>query len=296
MEQNHEQEVQNILDAAENLKDKEVGTKEYNDAYEQLHNCLFYCSLLDNEAEKQILTAIFESVNIEIDHNLLHYLVTICQKNSLTVDYVEKILEKTDKNFKFTENSLPWFLNASAEKSLEGENLKNVYNRCPKKLFEDNYKKIIISELNNEISQKFFQNLCEFHEHEMEKEREPLRKELSKRKEQNKKLGILGIIGIIIGGLSGLVAIGLGTAIGVGALTFTIVAPIVSAVVSLVLLILGICFTSKFVSDEKEIKFAEEQLKQSKTKEQDKAQEVEKNSDELVGPLIENGDKDEIFK
>ena len=130
---------------------------------------------------------------------------------------------------------------------MDGENLENLYRSSYKFSFEDYYKSEIVDKLNSKTSKKLFQKLCEFHE-------------LEKGKEQNKKLGIFGIVGITIGGLSGLAAIGLGAAVGVGALAVTIFAPIVAAVVSLVLLGIFGYLTDRFSVDKELIKIKEAKL------------------------------------
>ncbi len=222
--QEHKQKVQAVLDAIENAKSK-VGTEKYNYAYSQLLNCIY--NLADNslstEEAERIINVIVEA-EIKIGELLLNIFLGRCQLHSLNKDCVKMALERIHELFNFNENSLPGFLNACEKNSLDGENLENIYHSCYEYLFRGNYwKDEIDNKLTSETSKKLFQKLCEFHE-------------LEKGKKRNKKLEILGIIGITFGGLSGLAAIGLGAAVGIGALAVTIVAPIVAAVVGLALI------------------------------------------------------------
>lgn len=256
--QDHEQKIQTVLSAIENAKSK-VGTEEYADACDEAKNyigILEIRSLLIDKV-KSIVNAIMKAGikfdedllggllsrcriysldidcvknifnimedNIIFDNSILGYLLSACRGRSLDADCVKMVLEKKYKGYTFDKNSLPKFLDVCGENSLDGENLKNLYYACDKSVFEDDNKGEINCKLNSKTSKKFFQKLCEFHEIENEKK-------------QNKKLEILGIVGITFGGLSGLAAIGLGAAVGIGALAVTIVAPIVAAVVGLALI------------------------------------------------------------
>lgn len=261
--QDHEQKIQAVLAAIENAKSK-VDTQKYNYAYSQLLNCIYNLadnSLSTEEAERiinviveaeikigELLLSIFldrcqlHSLNKDCVENIFNLMkdniifgvydsgslskkfLDACGENSLDADCVKMALERIHELFNFNENSLPGFLNACEKNSLDGENLENIYHSCYEYLFRGNcWKDKIDNKLTSETSKKLFQKLCEFHE-------------LEKGKKRNKKLEILGIIGITFGGLSGLAAIGLGAAVGIGALAVTIVAPIVAAVVGLALI------------------------------------------------------------
>lgn len=247
---------------------------------------------------KWILSETFKTGDNLFSLNYLYNIFRVCQEEILDEDLVSQILLKLkcyciDANF--DDDVLIVFFRAYKGNSLRRENLEKICSVCDKSMFE-HQKDVINSKLNNETSKKLFEDLCAFYEKDKkEKEEKKEEENLFEEKRQNKKLRIWGIAGIIFGGLIFLGAISFVTswAIGFVALASVAVVKIAApvAVVGLVPLILGICFTKKFEANKKTIELEEGKLDQSKAKERD-AEEKSDNLPEPLEPLMKGSDKD----
>ncbi len=281
--QDHEQKVQNVLDEINKNKNVQLTL-----LFGNLNFKLFSTKQVNDIAEA------IKKAGLEFDRISLGYFFGVCEKEILDANCVKTILQIT-KNFKFDITILPEFLNVCGKNSLDNENLIIVDRLCDENLFSFSNVNLIRRALKTELAKNFFQNLCEFHE--KEKEREILRKELSERKAKNKTLGILGSIGVTIGLLIFLGAISflISWEIGLLALAAAVVVKIAAPVtaVSLVLIFFFTYCIDKFKADKKTIELEEEQLEQSKAKEQDnyEVNEVENNLDDYSDePFKENNE------
>lgn len=242
LNQDREQKVQAVLSAIDNVKKETKGTKSYRDVYDNLLNSMKSTfDLFKIEEARQILEKMGNEV--KFSYLLLSYFVRACKKNSLDLNCEKQILEKTDYDFKFNYVQLFNFLDVCKEKSFDTDFAKKVLNNIKMESFDVTllikFLKRCCDGILDQEAAKNLQKYCDelsTVDYKLFLSKCNSDCEVVKEIHKNKKLGILGSIGVIIGGLSGLVAIGLGAAIGVGALAVTIFAPIVAAVVSLVLI------------------------------------------------------------